>query len=81
MKQGLRKKTCILNSCVVFRFLDEFGDGFGMAQAISYVDHSQLLTYMALEERLAQAMEVSDCQLCLLHKLGLQHLRRSLREK
>lgn len=28
-----------------------------MAQAISYVD-PQLLTYMALEERLAQAMEV-----------------------
>nr|XP_055056316.1 E3 ubiquitin-protein ligase Praja-2 isoform X1 [Misgurnus anguillicaudatus]XP_055056317.1 E3 ubiquitin-protein ligase Praja-2 isoform X1 [Misgurnus anguillicaudatus]XP_055056318.1 E3 ubiquitin-protein ligase Praja-2 isoform X1 [Misgurnus anguillicaudatus] len=42
-----------------WRFLDEFGDGFGMAQAISYVDHSQLLTYMALEERLAQAMEAA----------------------
>lgn len=28
-----------------------------MAQAISFVD-PQLLTYMALEERLAQAMEV-----------------------
>ncbi|TRY91825.1 hypothetical protein DNTS_012454 [Danionella cerebrum] len=41
-----------------WRLLDEFGDGLGMAQAISYVDHSQLLTYMALEERLAQAMEV-----------------------
>ncbi|XP_051529826.1 E3 ubiquitin-protein ligase Praja-2-like isoform X2 [Myxocyprinus asiaticus] len=42
-----------------WRFLDEFGEGFGMAQAISYVDHSQLLTYMALEERLAQAMEAA----------------------
>ena len=37
--------------------LDDFGEGFGMAQAISYVD-PHLLTYMALEERLAQAMEV-----------------------
>ncbi|XP_051552065.1 E3 ubiquitin-protein ligase Praja-2-like isoform X2 [Myxocyprinus asiaticus] len=42
-----------------WRFLDEFNEGFGMAQAISYVDHSQLLTYMALEERLAQAMEMN----------------------
>ncbi|XP_051981776.1 E3 ubiquitin-protein ligase Praja-2-like isoform X1 [Xyrauchen texanus] len=42
-----------------WRFLDEFNEGFGMAQAISYVDHSQLLTYMALEERLAQAMEAA----------------------
>ncbi|XP_064873692.1 E3 ubiquitin-protein ligase Praja-2 isoform X4 [Oncorhynchus nerka] len=40
-----------------WRLLDDFGEGFGMAQAISYVD-PQLLTYMALEERLAQAMEV-----------------------
>ncbi|XP_042158051.1 E3 ubiquitin-protein ligase Praja-2 isoform X2 [Oncorhynchus tshawytscha] len=38
--------------------LDDFGEGFGMAQAISYVD-PQLLTYMALEERLAQAMEAA----------------------
>ncbi|XP_043824930.1 E3 ubiquitin-protein ligase Praja-2 isoform X3 [Dromiciops gliroides] len=38
--------------------LDEFGDGLGVAQAISYVD-PQFLTYMALEERLAQAMETA----------------------
>ncbi len=50
----------MFKSPLFFRFLDEFGDGFGMAQAISYVDHSQLLTYMALEERLAQAMEVRE---------------------
>ncbi|XP_048875796.1 E3 ubiquitin-protein ligase Praja-2 isoform X1 [Brienomyrus brachyistius] len=41
-----------------WRRLDDLGDGFGMAQAISFVD-PQLLTYMALEERLAQAMEVA----------------------
>ncbi|NXK56045.1 PJA2 ligase, partial [Chauna torquata] len=41
---------------VEWRLLDEFGDGLGVAQAISYVD-PQFLTYMALEERLAQAME------------------------
>ncbi|XP_074138041.1 E3 ubiquitin-protein ligase Praja-2 isoform X3 [Sminthopsis crassicaudata] len=41
-----------------FRLLDEFGDGLGVAQAISYVD-PQFLTYMALEERLAQAMETA----------------------
>uniref|UniRef100_A0A673XK19 RING-type E3 ubiquitin transferase n=1 Tax=Salmo trutta TaxID=8032 RepID=A0A673XK19_SALTR len=41
-----------------WRLLDDFGEGFGMAQAISYVD-PQLLTYMALEERLAQAMEAA----------------------
>ncbi|MBN3315224.1 PJA2 ligase, partial [Atractosteus spatula] len=41
-----------------WRLLDEFGEGFGVAQAISYVD-PQLLTYMALEERLAQAMEAA----------------------
>ncbi|XP_007486552.1 E3 ubiquitin-protein ligase Praja-2 isoform X4 [Monodelphis domestica] len=40
------------------RLLDEFGDGLGVAQAISYVD-PQFLTYMALEERLAQAMETA----------------------
>ncbi|XP_032618495.1 E3 ubiquitin-protein ligase Praja-2 isoform X5 [Chelonoidis abingdonii] len=42
-----------------WRLLDEFGDGLGVAQAISYVD-PQFLTYMALEERLAQAMEVTS---------------------
>lgn len=42
---------------MVVRLLNDFGEGFGMAQAMSYVD-PQLLTYMALEERLAQAMEV-----------------------
>ncbi|KAG9353647.1 hypothetical protein JZ751_011769 [Albula glossodonta] len=41
-----------------WRLLDDFGEGFGMAQAISYVD-PQLLAYMALEERLAQAMEAA----------------------
>ncbi|XP_064412730.1 E3 ubiquitin-protein ligase Praja-2 isoform X2 [Latimeria chalumnae] len=41
---------------VEWRLLDEFGDGLGVAQAMSYVD-PQFLTYMALEERLAQAME------------------------
>ncbi|KAK2118164.1 E3 ubiquitin-protein ligase Praja-2 [Saguinus oedipus] len=35
---------------------DGFADGLGVAEAISYVD-PQFLTYMALEERLAQAME------------------------
>ncbi|XP_032069562.1 E3 ubiquitin-protein ligase Praja-2 isoform X3 [Thamnophis elegans] len=44
---------------VEWRLLDEFGDGLGVAQAISYVD-PQFLTYMALEERLAQAMEVTS---------------------
>jgi len=43
-----------------FRLLDEFGDGLGVAQVISYVD-PQFFTYMALEERLAQAMEVLKC--------------------
>lgn len=43
--------------CVAyFRLLDELGEGLA-AQAISSVD-PQLLTFMALEERLAQAMEV-----------------------
>lgn len=46
------------------RLLDEFGDGLGVAQAISYVD-PQFLTYMALEERLAQAMEVMLFLACL----------------
>ncbi|XP_041916274.1 E3 ubiquitin-protein ligase Praja-2 isoform X1 [Alosa sapidissima] len=41
-----------------WRLLNDFGEGFGMAQAMSYVD-PQLLTYMALEERLAQAMEAA----------------------
>ncbi|XP_021235421.1 E3 ubiquitin-protein ligase Praja-2 isoform X2 [Numida meleagris] len=40
---------------VEWRLLDEF-DGLGVAQVISYVD-PQFFTYMALEERLAQAME------------------------
>ncbi|XP_062985604.1 E3 ubiquitin-protein ligase Praja-2 isoform X2 [Elgaria multicarinata webbii] len=43
---------------VEWRLLDEFGDGLGVAQAISYVD-PQFLTYIALEERLAQAMETA----------------------
>ncbi|NXA32007.1 PJA2 ligase, partial [Eudromia elegans] len=43
---------------VEWRLLDEFGDGLGVSQAISYVD-PQFLTYMALEERLAQAMETA----------------------
>ncbi|XP_030049318.1 E3 ubiquitin-protein ligase Praja-2 isoform X2 [Microcaecilia unicolor] len=43
---------------VEWRLLDEFGDGLGVAQAISYVD-PQFLTYMALEERLTQAMETA----------------------
>jgi hypothetical protein len=42
---------------VVFSLFDGFADGLGVAEAISYVD-PQFLTYMALEERLAQAMEV-----------------------
>ncbi|XP_065600306.1 E3 ubiquitin-protein ligase Praja-2 isoform X2 [Cyrtonyx montezumae] len=41
---------------VEWRLLDEFGDGLGATQVISYVD-PQFFTYMALEERLAQAME------------------------
>ncbi|XP_053557507.1 E3 ubiquitin-protein ligase Praja-2 [Bombina bombina] len=41
---------------VEWRMLDDFGDGLGVAQAIPYVD-PHFLTYMALEERLAQAME------------------------
>ncbi|KAG8456321.1 hypothetical protein GDO86_002202 [Hymenochirus boettgeri] len=43
---------------VEWRLLDDFGDGLGIAQAASYVD-PQFLTYMALEERLAQAMETA----------------------
>lgn len=54
-KNGFFFLTCV--SSVSSRLLDEFGDGLGVAQAISYVD-PQFLTYMALEERLAQAMEV-----------------------
>ncbi|XP_032061926.1 E3 ubiquitin-protein ligase Praja-2 [Aythya fuligula] len=38
------------------RLLDEFNEGLGAAQAISSVD-PQFITYVALEERLAQAME------------------------
>ncbi|NXL93993.1 PJA2 ligase, partial [Alectura lathami] len=41
---------------VEWRVLDEFSDGLVVAQAISYVD-PQVLAYMALEERLAHAME------------------------
>lgn len=40
-----------------YRLLDEFNEGLGVAQAISSVD-PQFITYVALEERLAQAMEV-----------------------
>ncbi|KAM4809454.1 E3 ubiquitin-protein ligase Praja-2 [Rhinophrynus dorsalis] len=43
---------------VEWRLLDDFGDGLGVAQAMSFVD-PQFLTYMALEERLAQAMETA----------------------
>ncbi|KAM3938967.1 E3 ubiquitin-protein ligase Praja-2 [Leptodactylus fuscus] len=43
---------------VEWRLLDDFGDGIGVAQAMSYMD-TQFLTYMALEERLAQAMETA----------------------
>lgn len=43
---------------VDWSLFDGFADGLGVAEAISYVD-PQFLTYMALEERLAQAMEVS----------------------
>ncbi|XP_063820171.1 E3 ubiquitin-protein ligase Praja-2 isoform X2 [Pseudophryne corroboree] len=43
---------------VEWRLLDDFGDGIGVAQAMSYMD-PQFLTYMALEERLAQAMETA----------------------
>nr|XP_033785031.1 E3 ubiquitin-protein ligase Praja-2 [Geotrypetes seraphini]XP_033785032.1 E3 ubiquitin-protein ligase Praja-2 [Geotrypetes seraphini]XP_033785033.1 E3 ubiquitin-protein ligase Praja-2 [Geotrypetes seraphini]XP_033785034.1 E3 ubiquitin-protein ligase Praja-2 [Geotrypetes seraphini]XP_033785035.1 E3 ubiquitin-protein ligase Praja-2 [Geotrypetes seraphini] len=46
------------DSDVEWRLFDEFGDGLGVAQAISYVD-PQFLTYMALEERLTQAMETA----------------------
>ncbi|XP_053521261.1 E3 ubiquitin-protein ligase Praja-2 isoform X2 [Artibeus jamaicensis] len=41
---------------VDWSLFDGFADGLGVAEAISYVD-PQFLTYMALEERLAQAME------------------------
>nr|XP_027302370.2 E3 ubiquitin-protein ligase Praja-2 isoform X3 [Anas platyrhynchos]XP_027302372.2 E3 ubiquitin-protein ligase Praja-2 isoform X3 [Anas platyrhynchos]XP_038026834.1 E3 ubiquitin-protein ligase Praja-2 isoform X3 [Anas platyrhynchos] len=41
---------------VEWRLLDEFNEGLGVAQAISSVD-PQFITYVALEERLAQAME------------------------
>ncbi|XP_069736051.1 E3 ubiquitin-protein ligase Praja-2 [Phaenicophaeus curvirostris] len=43
---------------VVWRLLDEFGDGLGLAQAIPYMD-SPFLTFMALEEHLQQAMETA----------------------
>ncbi|NWS59563.1 PJA2 ligase, partial [Chunga burmeisteri] len=43
---------------VEWRLLDEFGDGLGLAQAIPYVD-PQLLTFVALEGRLQQAMETA----------------------
>lgn len=47
----------IVRDLVFFSLFDGFADGLGVAEAISYVD-PQFLTYMALEERLAQAMEV-----------------------
>uniref|UniRef100_A0A8C9FNM0 RING-type E3 ubiquitin transferase n=1 Tax=Pavo cristatus TaxID=9049 RepID=A0A8C9FNM0_PAVCR len=50
------RKHCLPFKLMFFRLLDEFGDGLGVAQVISYVD-PQFFTYMALEERLAQAME------------------------
>lgn len=40
-----------------FRLLDESGDGLGLAQAIPSVD-PQFLSFVALEGRLQQAMEV-----------------------
>ncbi|XP_057616803.1 E3 ubiquitin-protein ligase Praja-1 isoform X2 [Chionomys nivalis] len=43
---------------VDWSLFDGFADGMGVAEAISYVD-PQFLTYMALEERLAQAMETA----------------------
>ncbi|NXE81958.1 PJA2 ligase, partial [Cochlearius cochlearius] len=43
---------------VEWRLLDEFGDGLGLAQAIPYVD-PEFLTFMALEERLQQAVETA----------------------
>ncbi|XP_063102098.1 E3 ubiquitin-protein ligase Praja-1 isoform X2 [Cavia porcellus] len=43
---------------VDWSLFDGFADGLGVAEAISYVD-PQFLTYMALEERLAQAMETA----------------------
>lgn len=43
---------------VEWRLLDDFGEGIGVAQAMSFMD-PHLLTYMALEERLAQAMETA----------------------
>ncbi|KAM9167395.1 LOW QUALITY PROTEIN: E3 ubiquitin-protein ligase Praja-2 [Mergus octosetaceus] len=41
---------------VEWRLLDDFNEDLGAAQAISPVD-TQFITYVALEERLAQAME------------------------
>ncbi|XP_068858729.1 E3 ubiquitin-protein ligase Praja-2 isoform X2 [Aphelocoma coerulescens] len=46
---------------VEWRLLDEFGDGLGLPQAISYME-TQLLTFMALEGRL-EAVETSLAQL------------------
>ncbi|NWH80385.1 PJA2 ligase, partial [Piaya cayana] len=43
---------------VIWRLLDEFGDGLGLAQAIPNMD-SQFLTFMGLEEHLQQAMETA----------------------
>ncbi|XP_008052108.1 E3 ubiquitin-protein ligase Praja-1-like isoform X1 [Carlito syrichta] len=43
---------------VDWSLFDGFADGPGVAEAISYVD-PQFLTYMALEERLTQAMETA----------------------
>lgn len=42
--------------------LDEFADGLGAAQALSYMG-PQFLTYMAVEERLAQVMEAAMAHL------------------
>ncbi|NXB35383.1 PJA2 ligase, partial [Eulacestoma nigropectus] len=46
---------------VEWRLLDEFGDGLGLPQAISYME-PQLLTFMALEGRL-EAVETALAQL------------------
>ncbi|XP_052498877.1 E3 ubiquitin-protein ligase Praja-2 isoform X2 [Budorcas taxicolor] len=51
---------------VDWSLFDGFADGLGVAEAISYVD-PQFLTYMALEERLAQAMESGTCPVCRRH--------------
>ncbi|XP_036888314.1 E3 ubiquitin-protein ligase Praja-2 isoform X4 [Sturnira hondurensis] len=58
---------------VDWSLFDGFADGLGVAEAISYVD-PQFLTYMALEERLAQAME-SEFLLALALSSIVSHLK------